>query len=74
MTHQKESPKINFASKLKEYRKLKGLSQQEAATILGKHQSFISRTENGLRKITIDDLALFEKVYGITMEELFRAE
>lgn len=71
MTYKKDPPNNSFASKLKEYRKLKGLSQQEVASMLGKHQSFVSRTENGLRKITVDDLALFEKIYGIPMDDFF---
>jgi len=70
MTYQKESPRNSLASKLKEYRKLNGLSQQEVASMLGRHQSFVSRTENGLRKITIDDLTAFSKVFRITIEEI----
>jgi len=45
-----------------------GLSQQEAATLLGTHQSYVSRCEQGARKLDIIELQIFADIYGKPLE------
>ena len=49
--------------RLKQARFESGLSQTEAADFLKRHQSFVSRSENGSRRVDIIDLIQFGKIY-----------
>lgn len=53
-----------FLSKLIEARKSAKLNQSEAARLLGKHQSYISKCESGERRIDIVELQIFATIYG----------
>lgn len=53
-----------FRSRLVLARQEAGLTQQEAADQLGRLQSFVSRCENGERRVDIVELTAFAKVYG----------
>ena len=50
--------------RLKQARLESGLSQTEAAKLLKRHQSFVSRSENGTRRVDIIDLIQFGKIYN----------
>ncbi|OGP15952.1 MAG: hypothetical protein A2054_09305 [Deltaproteobacteria bacterium GWA2_55_10] len=54
---------IELVSRLKQARIEAGLNQKEAADLLGKTQSYISKIEAGQRKIDIMQLKLFAKIY-----------
>lgn len=52
-----------FLRRLKTARIENGLSQMEAAVCMGKNQSFISRCENGQRRVDAVELAAFASLY-----------
>ena len=53
----------NMTKRLKEVRLRLGLSQVEVAQKLKKPQSYISKTENGERRIDATELASLAKIY-----------
>ena len=50
--------------RLKQARLESGLTQAETADLLKRHQSFVSRSENGIRRVDIFDLIQFGKIYN----------
>ena len=57
--------------KVKEYREIKGYTQEEIAGKLGINQNSYSRKENGKRGFTVKELLLLEKILGASISELF---
>lgn len=53
-----------FRRKLVNARKEADLTQAEAADKLDEHQSFVSKSESGERRVDIVELAEFAKIYG----------
>lgn len=51
-------------AKLKEARVAAGLTQDEAAKLLGKPQSYVSKCEQGERRIDVIELKAFVRIYG----------
>ena len=49
---------------LKAARKAENLTQQEVATALGRHQSFVATVESGQRRVDVVELIEFAKVIG----------
>ena len=56
-----------FVERLRTARERAGLSQSEAARRLGRHQSFIWKCENGVRRVDIVEAAAFAKLYGVSL-------
>ena len=54
-----------IAGRLKEARKLAGLSQGHVAKILGLHRPSISEIEAGNRRVSADELAHLAKIYDV---------
>jgi transcriptional regulator with XRE-family HTH domain len=54
-------------NKLIKARKEKGLRQEDAAKLLGRTQSFISKIEAGQRRVDIIQLKEFAKIYKKTL-------
>ncbi len=50
-------------SRLVEARREAGMTQVQVAAALGKHQSFVSKSENGERRVDALELAAFATVY-----------
>ena len=53
-----------FVKKLKEAREENGLEQKQAAKLLGKTQSYVSKIESGQRRIDVIQLKKFAKIYN----------
>ena len=53
-----------FLQRLRQARLDAGLTQQEVAARLGKSQSFVSRSENGQRRVDVVELQAFAEIYG----------
>jgi transcriptional regulator with XRE-family HTH domain len=57
---------------LKESRRGAGLTQLEAARLLGKPQSFISKCESGERRVDVVELIAFCRIYGVEPTKIIR--
>src|SRR3954454_5232689 len=64
---------LALADRLRQARERAGMTQAQAALALGQRQNFISRSENGRRKVDPIELADFMELYGTTFEELIPA-
>jgi transcriptional regulator with XRE-family HTH domain len=60
---------MDFLRHLREARLGTGMTQQEVAARLGKSQSYVSRSENGERRIDVVELQAFVEVYGLHLSE-----
>ena len=56
--------------KIKEYRILKGYTQDEIANILNIKQSSYSNKELGRREFTIEEIKLLKELFEVTYEDL----
>lgn len=63
-------PKV-IGVRIRAYRKLLGMSQEELADLLGVARGQVNYYENGSRKMSIDKLELFCDIVGIDMDALF---
>jgi transcriptional regulator with XRE-family HTH domain len=56
-----------IAERLKEARKLAGLSQGHVANILGLHRPSVSEMEAGNRRVSADELARLAEIYDVSV-------
>jgi transcriptional regulator with XRE-family HTH domain len=56
-----------FRSRLKEARRLAGLTQVDVAALLHEHQSFVSKCESGERRVDFVELKEFSRLYKVPM-------
>lgn len=54
----------HLLKRLREARQAKGLTQDQVANALGRHQSYVTKSELGERRLDPIDLAHFAKLYG----------
>ena len=54
--------------KLIEARNEAGMTQQDVAAILDKHQSYVSKSESGERRIDVIELKRFADIYAKPLE------
>ena len=69
--------KLNYkkiGERLKKLRKYLGLTQQQVASILNVGRDSILRIEKGERKIDVEELMDFYKLYNISIDELISDE
>ena len=59
-----------IGERFKKLRKYLGLTQQQVASILNVGRDAILRIEKGDRKIDVEELMNFSKLYNISMDEL----
>src|ERR1700722_7742657 len=59
-----------IAERLKEARKLAGLSQGHVAKMLGLHRPSVSEMEAGNRRVSADELARLAQIYDLSVARL----
>lgn len=63
-----------IGERLRQLREYMGLTQNQVASILEVGRDAIIRIEKGIRKIDIQELAKFSKLYSISIDELIKNE
>ena len=66
MSESQESRRSALANRLKEARKMAGLSQGQAAKLLELHRPAISEIEAGNRRVSVEELKKFAEIYDVT--------
>lgn len=64
MSHTEEKRSI-IAARLREARKIAGLSQAQVAKMLGLHRPSISEAEAGNRKVSADEIKKLAEIYDV---------
>ena len=59
--------RAHIAERLKEARKLAGLSQGNVAKMLGLHRPSVSEMEAGNRRVSADELARLAEIYDVSV-------
>lgn len=62
-----ESKRLMIAERLREARKMAGLSQGQVAKMLEMHRPTISEIEAGNRRVSVDELGRFAEMYDVTI-------
>jgi transcriptional regulator with XRE-family HTH domain len=57
-----------FLTRLREARRLSGLTQAEVAARLGKPQSFVSKMESGERRLDFVEVVLLSEIYELPLD------
>ncbi len=66
--------KLKFASRIVKLRKSAGLSQKEAAALLGVSAAQLSHYENGIRECGLDFILKLSEVYGASCDYILGAD
>ena len=70
MNEAKDNKRALVASRLREARKMAGLSQGQVAKMLELHRPTISEIEAGNRRVSADELSQFAELYDVTVSWL----
>lgn len=70
MNEAKDSKRALVASRLREARKMAGLSQGQVAKMLELHRPTVSEIEAGNRRVSADELSQFAELYDVTVSWL----
>lgn len=70
MTINREDKRVVVATRLREARKMAGLSQGQVARILNLHRPTISEIEAGNRRVSAEELSRFAEIYDVTVSWL----
>lgn len=70
MTIHQEDKRTIIATRLREARKMAGLSQGQVAKMLGWHRPTISEIEAGNRRVSAEELSRFAEIYDVTVSWL----
>lgn len=62
---------VLFGNKVREYRTEKRISQEEFASIVGLHRTYISAVERGRRSIALQNIKKIADALGIEVYRLF---
>jgi transcriptional regulator with XRE-family HTH domain len=63
-----------FASRLRQIRQLKGLSQEELADMAGLHRTYVGSVERSERNISIDNIERLAIALEVDIIELLKEE
>ncbi|MEQ8465657.1 helix-turn-helix domain-containing protein [Coleofasciculus sp. E1-EBD-02] len=69
MSHQEQKKSI-IAARLREARKMAGLSQAQVAKMLGLHRPSITEAEAGNRKVSADEITKMAEIYDVSVSWL----
>lgn len=67
MTDTEAAKRTIIAERLKEARKLAGLSQGHVAKLLGLHRPSVSEMEAGNRRVSADELSRLAEIYDVSV-------
>ena len=67
MSNTGATKRSQITERLKEARKLAGLSQGQVAKILGLHRPSVSEMEAGNRRVSADELARLAEIYDVSV-------
>src|ERR1700712_4493082 len=67
MTEIDPAKRTQIADRLKEARKLSGLSQGHVAKIIGLHRPSITEIEAGNRRVSADELVRLAEIYDVSV-------
>ena len=67
MTKLDSAKRTQIAERLKEARKLAGLSQGHVAGMLGLHRPSVTEIEAGKRRVSADELARLAEIYDVSV-------
>ena len=70
MTELHDSKRVLIASRLREARKMAGVSQGQVAKLLEMHRPTISEIEAGNRRVSAEELTRFAEIYDVTVSWL----
>jgi len=70
MSEQKDARRAEVASRLREARKMAGLSQGQVAKLLEMHRPTITEIEAGNRRVSAEELTRFAELYDVTVSWL----
>ena len=66
MTNLDSAKRAQIAERLKEARKLAGLSQGHVAKMLGLHRPSVSEMESGNRRVSAEEVARLAEIYDVS--------
>jgi transcriptional regulator with XRE-family HTH domain len=67
MSEQQDTKRAEIAARLREARKMSGLSQGQVAKLFEMHRPTISEIEAGNRRVSAEELSLFAEIYDVTV-------
>jgi transcriptional regulator with XRE-family HTH domain len=67
MTETDLTKRNHIAERLKEARKLAGISQGNVATLLGLHRPSVSEIESGNRRVSAEELVRMAEIYDVSV-------
>lgn len=65
---------MRLARRVREFRILKRLTQEQLAFESGLHRTFVAHVERGVRNISIDNIEKLATALGVRCEDLFHEE
>ena len=63
-----------FGNRIRSLRTQENLSQEQLSYKTGFHRTYIGMIERGERNISLTNMAIFAKVFNLTIDELLRFE
>jgi transcriptional regulator with XRE-family HTH domain len=60
-----------FGLRIRQLRTERNLSQEELAELTGFHRTYIGMVERGERNISLSNIGVFAKTFGLSVSELF---